>query len=151
MSVTVSGNKLVFWPTVVSVNAGLPKMFESICGPPLAAPTALSVNEAGVISLSTSVTVAVRFPGAEGLKARLAKQLVCGPSVKAGPQLPMLITKSEAFAPVTLIAVTFSVPPPVFFTNSSLLKVCPTVVACSVPVVSTANGPVATVPVNARV
>ena len=149
VSVTETGNKLVFWPTVVSENPGLPKIPDWICGPPLAAPTPTSVAEAGVVSLSASVTVAVRVPGAAGVNPRFTKQVACGASVKAGPQLPALMTNSDALGPVTLNPVTFSVPPPVFFTNMSVFKVSPTVVASRAGIVRTANGPVDTVPVSA--
>jgi len=146
--VTGTANKLVVCPTVVSVNAGLPKILALICGPPGAAPVPFSVNDAGVVSLSARVIVAVRFPVAPGVNARFTKQAACGASVNAGPQSPVLTAKSEAFAPVMLNPVTFRLPPPVFFTKRSLFSVCPTVVAFWAPTVKTANGPVATVPVS---
>jgi hypothetical protein len=110
--------KLVFCPTVVSLNIGLPKIALLSWGPPLVAPMPVTVVEAGVVSLSASVIVAVRFPGAAGVNTKFTKQMPCGGNVKAGPQLPVLITNSEASAPVILNPVTLRVPPPVLCTKS---------------------------------
>src|SRR5277367_6193843 len=94
---------------------GLGVVTSEISGPPVFAPRPASGREVGVASLSVNVSVAVRFPGAEGLKATFKEQVLWEASVNGkAPQLILdWITKSEALAPETTTAETLSAEPPV--------------------------------------
>src|SRR5580704_13342254 len=111
---------------------GLGVVTREISGPPEFAPRPVSGREVGVASLSANVSVAVRFPGAVGLKATFNEHVAWDAKLNGrAPQLMFENTNSEALAPETVRFVTVRVPPPALVMVRVPFSVWPTIVGVS--------------------
>ena len=107
---------------------------------------------AGLLSLSTSVKVAVRVPAATGAKLIEIEHACPDASEKFGSVHEAgCSTNSVGLAPVSDSAVTFSVAPPVFVTAKDEFVGVPTTVGSMNGPVNTAYGPVETLPTSESV